>query len=98
MNIIKNVNGSSMEVVLEGRLDTATSPELESALKESLDDITDLTFNMEKLEYISSSGLRVLLATQKTMNKKGNMKIVNANEMIMEIFDVTGFVDILTIE
>ncbi|MCR5106214.1 MAG: STAS domain-containing protein [Eubacterium sp.] len=98
MNIIKNVNGSSMEVVLEGRLDTATSPELESALKDSLDDITDLTFNMEKLEYISSSGLRVLLATQKTMNKKGNMKIVNANEMIMEIFDVTGFVDILTIE
>ena len=98
MNIIKNVNGSSMEVVLEGRLDTATSPELESALKDSLDDITDLTFNMEKLEYISSSGLRALLATQKTMNKKGNMKIVNANEMIMEIFDVTGFVDILTIE
>lgn len=98
MNIIKNVNGSSMEVVLEGRLDTATSPELESALKDSLNDITDLTFNMEKLEYISSSGLRVLLATQKTMNKKGNMKIVNANEMIMEIFDVTGFVDILTIE
>ena len=98
MNIIKNKNGSALEVVLEGRLDTVTAPELDNELKGCLDGVTDLTFNMEKLDYISSSGLRVLLSTQKIMNSKGSMKITNANEMVMEIFEVTGFADILTIE
>lgn len=98
MNIIKNENGSALEVVLEGRLDTVTAPELDNELKGCLDGVTDLTFNMEKLDYISSSGLRVLLSTQKIMNSKGSMKITNANEMVMEIFEVTGFADILTIE
>jgi anti-sigma B factor antagonist len=98
MNIIKNANGSELEVVLEGRLDTVTAPELDNELKSSLDGVTDLVFNMEKLDYISSSGLRVLLSTQKIMNSKGSMKITNANEMVMEIFEVTGFADILTIE
>ena len=98
MNIIKNENGSALEVVLEGRLDTVTAPELDNELKGCLDGVKDLTFNMEKLDYISSSGLRVLLSTQKIMNSKGSMKITNANEMVMEIFEVTGFADILTIE
>ena len=98
MNIIKNANGSELEVVLEGRLDAVTAPELDNELKSSLDGVTDLVFNMEKLDYISSSGLRVLLSTQKIMNSKGSMKITNANEMVMEIFEVTGFADILTIE
>lgn len=98
MNIIKNENGSALEVILEGRLDTVTAPELDNELKGCLDGVTDLTFNMEKLDYISSSGLRVLLSTQKIMNSKGSMKITNANEMVMEIFEVTGFADILTIE
>ena len=74
------------------------TPELEMDLKDALTDVTDLVFDFEKLEYISSAGLRVLLATQKVMNKKGSMKVIHVCETIMEIFDVTGFTDILTIE
>ena len=74
------------------------SPELEKALTESLDGITELCFDFEKLEYISSAGLRVLLAAQKIMNKQGTMKVIHAGEAIMEIFEVTGFTDVLTIE
>ena len=82
----------------EGRLDTMTAPELEAALKEALTGVEELTFDLEKLDYISSAGIRVLLSAQKTMNRQGSMKVVHANEIIMEIFDVTGFADILTIE
>ena len=98
MTIDKKVNGTAKEIAIEGRLDTMTSPQLEEELKTSLDGITDLTFDFEKLEYISSAGLRVLLSAQKTMNKQGTMKIVHVSEPVMDVFDVTGFVDILTIE
>ncbi len=83
---------------MEGRLDTMTAPELEAALDGALEGVEELTFDFEKLDYISSAGLRVLLSTQKTMNRQGVMKVLHANEMIREIFDVTGFSDILTIE
>ena len=98
MKINKEQTGNVMTLALEGRLDTTTAPELEKELKESLDGVTDLTFDLEKLEYISSAGLRVLLSAQKTMNKQGSMKLVHVGEVIMEIFEVTGFSDILTIE
>lgn len=83
---------------MEGRLDTTTAPNLEKELKSSLDDVTELIMDFEKLEYISSAGLRVLLSAQKTMNKQGEMKIIHVSDTIMEIFKVTGFSDILTIE
>ena len=99
MTINKTVNETELTVALEGRLDTITAPELEEDLQTSLEGITALTFDLEKLDYISSAGLRVLLATQKKMNAcEGTMKVINVNEVIMEIFDVTGFAEILTIE
>jgi len=98
MKITKNLNGTSLTVALEGRLDTTTAPELEQVLKESMDGATELTLDFAKLDYISSAGLRVLLAAHKAMMKKNGMKVVNANEMVKEVFDVTGFADILTIE
>ena len=98
LNITKNANGSALNVILEGRLDTTTAPMLEEQLQASLDGVTDLKFDLAKLEYISSAGLRVLLASQKTMNKQGSMVISNASAEVKEIFDVTGFSDILTIE
>ena len=93
---IKNEN--ALTVALEGRLDTMTAPELEATLKTALEGVEELTFDFEKLDYISSAGLRVLLAAQKTMNNQGSMKVKNVNEIILEIFEVTGFSDILTIE
>ena len=98
MTINKTKQGTELTVALDGRLDTSTSPELEAALKDDLNGIATLIFDLEKLEYISSAGLRVLLAAQKTMNKQGTMKIVHAGEIVKEVFDVTGFTDILTIE
>lgn len=98
MTITKNQNGTSLEIAIEGRLDTMTAPELEAELKSSLDGIENLTLDFSALDYISSAGLRILLATQKQMNRCGEMKITHANESIMEIFEVTGFTDILTIE
>ncbi|XME02880.1 STAS domain-containing protein [Lachnospiraceae bacterium C1.1] len=98
MDIKKTQDGSNLTVSLSGRLDTTTAPELESSLKEVLGDLTNLVFDFSALEYISSAGLRVLLSCQKTMNKQGSMKITNVNETIKDIFDVTGFSDILTIE
>ena len=83
---------------LTGRLDTTTAPQLEQELKASLDGVKELTLDLKELDYISSAGLRVLLTAQKTMNKQGEMTVRNANETVMEIFDVTGFSDILTIE
>ena len=87
-----------MSMEINGRLDSSTAPELESALKESLGGITELVLDFKGLEYISSAGLRVLLTTQKTMNKQGKMVIRNINETIREVFELTGFSDILTVE
>jgi anti-sigma B factor antagonist len=99
MTINKEANGSDLKITLSGRLDTTTAPELESELKESLDGVTSLTFDFKELAYISSAGLRVLLSAQKIMNKSaGEMKIVGSNDEIKEIFEVTGFNDILNIE
>lgn len=98
LNIEKKENAPELTIALAGRLDTATAPELEKELKDSLDGINLLVLDFEKLEYISSAGMRVLLATQKTMNRQGGMKLTRVNETIMEIFEVTGFTDILTIE
>ena len=98
MNITKKENGDALEVALQGRLDTMTAPQLEQELKSCLGGVKELTLDLEGLEYISSAGLRVLLSAQKTMNKQGTMKVIHANEMIMEIFEVTGFADILNIE
>ena len=98
MEIIKNVNAEELTVTLVGRLDTTTAPDLEAELKDALTGIKKLVFDIEKLEYISSAGLRVLLSNQKIMNKQGEMIIRNASEDVKEIFDVTGFCDILTLE
>lgn len=98
MNITKTQNGNAVTIALEGRLDTTTAPQLEQALKSVLDDAIELTLDFEKLDYISSAGLRVLLSAHKAMLKKGGMKVTNVNEIVREVFDVTGFVDILTIE
>ena len=98
MIIEKNLNGSELVVSLSGRLDTTTAPELEAELKQSIEGVDKLTLDFTALEYLSSAGLRVLLSTQKTMNKQGEMVIKNVNETITEIFEVTGFIDILTIE
>ena len=98
LNIIKNANANVLKVILEGRLDTTTAPQLEAELTSALSGVTDLKFDLEKLDYISSAGLRVLLSTQKTMNKQGTMVISNVPAQVKEIFDVTGFSDILTIE
>lgn len=98
MNIIKTTEGTTLNLALEERLDTTTAPQLEAELKGSLDGVTELNMNFEKLEYLSSAGLRVILAAQKTMNKQGKMVISHVNETIREVFEVTGFIDILTIE
>ena len=97
MTINKELEGAKLTILLEGRLDTTTSPSLERELKQGLDSITELIFDFEKLEYISSAGLRILLAAQKVMNKQGSMVVKNVNEIIAEVFEVTGFSDILTI-
>ena len=98
MTINKDRKGTELIISLEGRLDTITAPELEKELNASLNGVQALSFNFDKLEYISSAGLRVLLAAQKCMNKQGTMVVKNVNETISEIFEVTGFNDILTIQ
>ena len=97
MTINRKQNGTSLEIALEGRLDTTTAPELEKELGE-LNDVTALTLDFSKLEYISSAGLRVLLSAHKVMSRKGGMKVTHVNEIVNEVFEVTGFSDILTIE
>ena len=97
MTITKKQNEAALELALNGRLDTTTAPELEKELASALKGVSELTLDFSGLDYISSAGLRVLLSAQKTMNKQGSMKIKNVNEIIMEIFEVTGFSDILTI-
>ena len=98
LNISMDTNGSELIVNLEGRLDTSTSPQLENDLKANIDGVSNLIFDIKDLQYISSAGLRVLLSAQKIMNKQGSMVIRNSSEEVKEIFDVTGFSDILTIE
>ena len=98
MKIIKNLNGTNLEIALEGRLDTTTAPELEKELEDSVNAANELTLDLEKLDYISSAGLRVLLSAHKIMSRKGGMNVVNPNEIVNEVFDVTGFSDILNIE
>ena len=98
MNIVKETKGAILNLALEGRLDTTTAPQLEAELKASMGGITELNLDFEKLEYLSSAGLRVLLAAQKVMNRQGSMVIHHVNDTIHEVFEVTGFIDILTIE
>ena len=98
MTIIKTKEENKLTFALEGRLDTTTAPQLETELMSYIDGVTELIMDLEKLDYVSSAGLRVLLAAQKTMNKQGTMTIKNVKPEILEIFDVTGFVDILNIE
>ena len=97
MTIQKTTNGSALELHIKGRIDTTTAPQLEAELKESLSGITELTLDFAEMEYISSAGLRVLLAAQKKMNVQGKMTISHVSEDVMEVFDITGFSDILTI-
>lgn len=98
LKVEKNVTDGKATVLLEGRLDTVTAPELEADLKDVLENASSMTLDFEKLEYISSAGLRVLLAMQKILGKKNGMKVIHVNETVMEVFEVTGFSDILTIE
>ncbi|WP_338111970.1 STAS domain-containing protein [Oscillibacter valericigenes] len=97
MTITKTAENGTLRIALEGRLDTNTAPQLETELKTSLSGISELELDFSGLEYISSAGLRVLLAAQKTMSRQGKMTIRNVNETIMEVFEITGFVEILTI-
>ena len=98
MTIEKNLNGTELTVTITGRLDTTTAPQLEAEFKQNIGGVEKLVLDFAALEYLSSAGLRVLLAAQKLMNKQGEMIIKNVSETINEIFEVTGFIDILTIE
>ena len=98
MTIEKKINGEAVTLIVSGRLDTQTAPELEKELDNVLAGTKELTFDMTNLEYVSSAGLRVILKAQKAMNTQGSMKLTGVNDSIMEVFDITGFLDILTIE
>ncbi len=98
MKITKNKDGTNLTIALEGRLDTTTAPELEKELNASIAGAESLTLDFSMLDYISSAGLRVLISAHKTMSAKGGMKVTHVNEIVSEVFDVTGFADILTIE
>ena len=98
MTIEKKLSGEALTLIVSGRLDTQTAPELESELDAVLPGLKELTFDMTNLEYVSSAGLRVILKAQKVMNTQGSMKLTGVNDSIMEVFDITGFLDILTIE
>ena len=98
MNIKKTLEGTTLTLALEGRLDTTTSPQLETLLNTELDGVNDLVFDFTQLDYLSSAGLRVLLSAQKRMGSQGSMKLRNVNSTIKEVFDITGFADFLTIE
>ena len=98
MTIEKTINGSAAVLKIIGRLDTTTAPELEAAVDGCVAGMTELVLDCSELEYVSSAGLRVILKAQKLMNAQGSMKLTQVNETIMEVFDITGFADILTIE
>ena len=98
MTITEQVNGNQLVVKLEGRLDTNTAPELEAFLNDHYEGVEALEMDFEALDYISSAGLRVLLAAQKKMNKQGSMVVTHVCDDIMEVFEITGFADVLTIQ
>ncbi len=98
MTINVNKNGASAQIAISGRLDTTTAPELDAKIKDIIDGVEELTLDFAELAYVSSAGLRVLLSTQKIMNKQGKMVIKNVNDTVNEVFEITGFSDILTIE
>lgn len=98
LDIKKNINGGKAILTLSGRIDSTTAGNLEQEINASIGDAVELTLDMKSLDYISSAGLRVLLAAQKQMNKQGKMTLINVNEPVMEVFEITGFSDILTIE
>ena len=98
MTIERKINGESATLIVSGRLDTQTAPQLENELDAVLENVKELVFDMNALEYVSSAGLRVILKAQKAMNSQGAMKLTGVNDSIMEVFDITGFLDILTIE
>ena len=98
MTIEKKINNDAVTLIVSGRLDTQTAPELEKELDSILSGLKELTFDMTNLEYVSSAGLRVILKAQKAMNAQGSMKLTGVNDSIMEVFDITGFLDIITIE
>ena len=98
MTIDRSVDGAKTNLKISGRLDTSTAPELEATINTCLTGVEELIMDFEGLEYVSSAGLRVILKSQKIMNKQGSMKIINVNDTIMEVFDITGFADVLTIE
>lgn len=98
MTIEKKMENGNVTLTVSGRLDTTTAPELEKTVDGVLDGTKELVFDMTGLEYISSAGLRVILKAQKAMNAQGSMKLTGVNDSIMEVFDITGFLDILTIE
>ncbi len=98
LNIDVNTSEGSATFVLSGKLDTTTAPNLDAAIEEKISDLKEIVFDCKDLDYVSSAGLRVILKTQKTMNQQGSMKLTNVSDTIMEIFDITGFVDFLNIE
>lgn len=98
MEIAVNKNGTELMICPVGRINTATAPELQEIVDQNIDGTTDLTFDFKKLEYLSSAGLRVLMSAQKIMNKQGKMKLINVNEEVLEIFDMTGLTDVFVIE
>ena len=98
MTIEKYAENEKLTLKISGRLDTTTAPDLEKEIGDSLEGVEELVMDMEGLEYISSAGLRVILKAQKQMNNQGSMKLVNVNDSVLEVFDITGFIDILTIE
>ena len=98
MTIDVKKDGEQLVIAPEGRIDTVTAPEFSKAIDDNIEGVKELTINLEKLEYISSAGLRVLLTTQKNMSKIGSMKLTHVGDVIMDVFNITGFVDILTIE
>ena len=98
MTIEKYAEGKKLTITLTGRLDTTTAPKLETELKQNISGVEELVLDLAALEYLSSAGLRVLLSAQKVMNRQGSMVVKHVNETVMEIFEVTGFVDVLTIE
>ena len=98
MTIDQKREGEKLSLIIDGRLDTTTAPQLEVVVRTALEGVNELIINLSKLEYISSAGLRVLLSAQKTMNKQGEMVITGVTDTVMEVFDVTGFTDILNIQ
>ena len=98
MTINKISEGEKLTLAISGRLDTNSSPKLEAELRQSVGGVTELVFDFSEVEYISSAGLRVLLAAQKVMNRQGSMKLIGVSDEVMEVFEITGFADILTIE